>query len=94
MRFQFYSAEALNEFVRELTDQGTFADFQNDIFNAIWSVFSDDHETSFRRLQKTLSCAANVPHGTNAIYLVAEALDKQGVCHQLANIDKIDWNNP
>jgi len=94
MRRQFYSAEALNEFVRELTEQGTFADFQNDIFNAVWNVFSDDYASSFQRLQKTLSSAANIPQGANAIYLVAEALDKQGVCHQLANVDKFDWNNP
>ena len=94
MRRQFYSAEALNEFVRELTEQGTFADFQNDVFNAVWNVFADDYNTSFQRLQKTLSSAANSPQGANAIYLVAEALDKQGVCHQLANTNKFDWNNP
>jgi len=94
MRRQFYSAEALNEFVRELTEQGTFADFQNDVFNAVWNVFADDYNTSFQRLQKTLSSAANIPQGANAIYLVAEALDKQGVCHQLANTNKFDWNNP
>jgi len=94
MRRQFYSAEALSEFVRELTEQGTFANFQQDILNAVWPVLSDDHPTSFNRLQKTLSSAAVVPQGSNAIYLVAEALDKQGVCHQLANTGQLDWKNP
>jgi hypothetical protein len=95
MRRQFYSAEALSEFVRELTEQGTFAHFQKDIFNAVvWPVFTDDYATSFQRLQKTLSCAAVIPQGSNAIYLVAEAIDKQGVCHQLANGDELDWDNP
>jgi hypothetical protein len=94
MRRQFYSAEALNEFVRDLTEPGSFDGFQNDIFNGIWSVYADDHETAFGRLNKTLSAAANLPQGTSAIYLVAEALDKQGVCHQLANLDQLDWTSP
>jgi hypothetical protein len=94
MRRQFYSAEALSEFVRELTEQGTFVNFQQDILNAVWPVLSDDHPTSFNRLQKTLSSAAGVPQSSNAIYLVAEALDKQGVCHQLANVGQLDWKGP
>jgi hypothetical protein len=78
-RRQFYCAESLREFARDATRQGTFEGFQEDVLSIITSVLYDDHRNAFGLLN------------TAALYSVADVRDKQGVCHQLVNENRIDW---
>lgn len=90
-RTSFYSAESLREFARDHTPAETFADFQDDIYAAVVESCDCDYDTSYSRLQAVLTQAANTPPAVNALYDIVDARDKQGVCHQLANDDRLNW---
>lgn len=90
-RQQFYSAEALKEFARDVTPQGTFQSFQDDVISAIMPVLDADYRLSFDKLRSALYAAGQMPPASNALYAVATVRDKQGVCHQLANDDQLQW---
>jgi hypothetical protein len=90
-RQQFYCAESLKEFARDATSSGTFEGFQQDVLSTVTPVLYDSHENAFALVNATLKAAALMPPAANALYSVADARDKQGVCHQLVNDNDIDW---
>jgi hypothetical protein len=90
-RQQFYCAESLKEFARDATSPGTFGGFQQDVLSTITPVLYEEHENAFALVNATLKAAALMPPAANALYTVADARDKQGVCHQLVNDNDIDW---
>lgn len=95
MRRQFYSADALEKFVRDITDPAVYAAFQNAVQAAVMPVYLDEHPSGYKRLNQSLAAAAQLNASSNAVFLVAEPLDKQGVCHQLINQEKLNcWVNP
>lgn len=95
MRRQFYSADALEKFVRDITDPAVFAAFQEAVHAAVIPVYLDEHPSGYRRLNQSLAVAGQINTSSNAVFLVAEPLDKQGVCHQLVNQEKLKcWVNP
>lgn len=90
-RNQFFSAEALREFARDITRGDTYSAYMQDIHNGIRPELLAPHESGFDRLTSVLRTAALLPGSSNFMYLYAEAIDKQGVCHQLANDEEYDW---
>jgi hypothetical protein len=90
-RQQFYCAESLKEFARDATRPGTFEGFQDDVLSTITPILYEEHETTFDLVNATLRTAALIPPAANALYSVVNTRDKQGVCHQLVNDNRIDW---
>lgn len=93
-RVLFYSAEALRNFARDRTPQGTFASLQDDIYNGVIDVCESEHKSGLKRLRQAITTAGSIDVGGNGLASVTRVADKQGVCHQLANDDRLTWVNP
>lgn len=90
-RVLFYHAETLRNFARDRLPPGTFDSLEDDVYLGVVEVCGDDHESGFRRLQATLRHAATLDTSGNALATVTRIPDKQGICHQLANVDRLSW---
>ena len=90
-RVLFYNAEALRNFARDRTPERTFASLQDDVFNGVIDVCESGHNSGLERLRATLSTAGRVDVSGNALFGVTRVADKQGICHQLANDDRLNW---
>ena len=88
-RVRFYDAEAFAAHYRDQTEPGTIEDFADQIFDAI--------EPSLRapgsghgRLTAALTTAGQA-RPASVLAPRARVPVKQGVCHQLANDDRVTW---
>ena len=88
-RVRFYDAEAFGAHYRDQTEPGTVEDFTDQIYQAVEPVLSIAGPAR-QRVSDTLQAATS----TKTISVLepqARPQVKQGVCHQLANDDRIDW---
>lgn len=92
-RRAFYSAESLREFSKDTVPAGTFEALQQDMEDGLQPVLAAQHNTSFDRLNETLSQAVAIPLTANPLAIVSTSADKSGICHQLANDNRIDWED-
>ncbi|WP_160010467.1 ABC-three component system protein [Rhizobium sp. 18055] len=92
-RTLFYSAESLRAFARDPNLNGTFAAFQDDIRLGVIDTCEDQHDDGFARLKKVITLAGTLALSGHALRSVATIADQQGVCHQLANDDRLEWIN-
>ncbi|MBD8687236.1 MULTISPECIES: ABC-three component system protein [unclassified Rhizobium] len=90
-RSLFYSAESLRNFARDRSLKGTFDALQQDIYNGVIDTCEDDHENGFARVKEVVKEAGRLPARGNALYSVSTVADLQGICHQLANEDRLHW---
>jgi hypothetical protein len=92
-RYSFFAAETLRVFSREtLPDEMIFQEFQNEIHAAVVDVGIDPtYGNAFDCLQETLKRAQQLPIQDHALASYASPTDKRGVCHQLANDDRLFW---
>lgn len=91
-RRAFYSAESLREFSKDTVPAGTFEALQQDMHDGLQPILALDHSTSFERLNETLAQAVSIPLTANPLATVSTNADKSGMCHQLANDNRIDWD--
>jgi hypothetical protein len=88
-RVRFFDAEAFIATYRDQTEPGTTEDFADQIANAIEpSLVSKG--TGLDRLTKALTTAA-ITTPASVLSPQAKPRVKQGVCHQLANDDRVTW---
>lgn len=90
-REQFFCAETLRLDVRDgLPDGVTFEQAQTDVFDTVILIADDSHDSGFVRVKKVVihSVHTKTDH-TLKIYLKSKIL--QGICHQLANTNKLNW---
>ena len=88
-RVRFYDAEAFMATYRDQTEPGTIESFADQILDAV-----DPALTMTRSAHARLSTALSVAgQAAPASVLAAQAKIrvKQGVCHQLANADRVTW---
>ena len=90
-RVLFYSAESLRNFARDRTPPRTFDSLQDDVYYGIIDVCEAAYTDALERLRTTVSTAAQVDVSGNALVGVTKVADKQGICHQLANDDRLTW---
>lgn len=90
-RVLFYSAESLRNFARDRTPPRTFDSLQSDVYNGVIDVCEASHTDALERLRKTVTAAGQLDVNGNALVGVARVADKQGICHQLANDDRLIW---
>ena len=92
-RERFYHAESLRNFSRDTVPPGVFKELQNDIFDGVVDVCESQYETGMDRLNSTLTQAANVVVDASPLASVTRVRDKQGMCHQLVNNERLDWSD-
>jgi hypothetical protein len=90
-RVLFYSAESLRNFARDRTPPRTFDSLQDDVYNGVIDICEAAHSDALERLRKTVSTAAQLDVSGNALVGVTKVADKQGICHQLANDNRLTW---
>jgi len=93
-RETFYHAEALRNFARDTVPPGTFEDLQSEVHSGVVEVSKAPHADALVRLNAVTQAAALLPLTANGLISVTKVQDKKGICHQLANEDKLKWKKP
>lgn len=87
----FYDAECLRGFARDTVPEGVFEGLSDDIFHAVIDIVESDHACGFERVKAVVTQAAIVDVSGNALSSVSTVRERQGICHQLANDDRLTW---
>lgn len=90
-RESFFRAESLRAFARDKVLPNTFKGLQNELFDAVVETAEAEHSDGLERLHQTLAQAVNAQLSANALIQVTEPADRRGICHQLANDDRLTW---
>ncbi|QNN47966.1 hypothetical protein H9L17_07555 [Thermomonas brevis] len=90
-RERFYHAESLKNFARDTVPEGTFGALQDEIYHGVVDVCENSHANGFERMKATITQAATVAATSNPLVSTMKTQDRQGICHQLANEDRLNW---
>jgi hypothetical protein len=90
-REAFYQAEALRVFVRDKVEPGTFERLQDEIYAGVIDTNDEDHDDGYKRVVAVTKAAQDMTMTANLIAPIAQTQDRRGICHQLANDDKLTW---
>lgn len=90
-RERFYHAEALRNFSRDTVPAGTFNDLQDEVYHGVVDVVDSIHPNGYERMKATVVQASSVALTSNPLASVTKLQDRQGICHQLANEDRLKW---
>lgn len=90
-RERFYHAEALRNFARDTVPEGTFAQLQEEVFQGVIDICENSHPNGYGRMTAVVTQAANVVSTSNPLSPATNVQDRQGICHQLANEDRLKW---
>jgi len=93
-RVRFFEAEALHAYARDSVPPGTFEHFQEAILSGVIDTVEADHQNGWARLSGALSAAGQLNLASHALIAVASQDDLKGVCHQLANDNRLTWRLP
>ena len=93
-RVEFYCAESLRNFSRDAVPDGTFEGLQDEVFDGVLHVCTQTHANGFDRVQRTVAHATTLPLHSSPLSPVTGSKDKCGICHQLANDERLKWIQP
>ncbi|NCG49725.1 ABC-three component system protein [Serratia fonticola] len=90
-RERFYHAESLKNFARDTVPVGTFDALQDEVYHGVIDVCEDCHSSGFSRMKATITQATTIVVTSNPLVSSIKIQDRQGICHQLANDDRLSW---
>ncbi len=90
-RTSFYRAESLRVFARASVPAGTFESFQEEILSGVIDHCESDHADGYARVRAVMEAARVLQMTSNALLTRAKLQDRDGICHQLANEDRLLW---
>jgi len=90
-RQEFYNAEALRQFSKDNVPPGTFDELLDEVEAGIIDVIQATHPDAYERVLNAVKQAKSLPMAANALVSRVTAADKGGMCHQLANNEKVKW---
>jgi hypothetical protein len=90
-RESFYHAESLRVFVRDKVEPGTFEGLQDEIYHGVVDTCDGDHADGFERVKAVTALASNLALDAHPLGPAAFVRDRRGICHQLANEDRLKW---
>ncbi|MFF3731094.1 ABC-three component system protein [Streptomyces sp. NPDC002476] len=90
-RVAFYSAESLRLFARDATPEGHFQAVLDDVHTIVVEVADGRHPNGLERLRAVLTAAGQVALTETILAKQVRPLDRKGVCHHLANEDRLTW---
>ncbi len=90
-RESFYSAELLRNFARDNVPPGTFESLQDDVYHGVIDTCEKDYTDALERLRTTLSTATALPLTNSPLCTSTTPKNRNGICHQLANEDRLLW---
>lgn len=90
-RESFYSAEALRLHARDAVPPGTFEALQTDVHSGVIEVADAEHASPMDRLTQVLQASTQIDLTSHALTSISRTEDRKGICHQLANDDRLTW---
>ncbi|MEX0937333.1 MAG: ABC-three component system protein [Pirellulales bacterium] len=94
-RFEFYSAESLRSFSRDILPQDSFEALQDEIHSGIRDILRGNHENGFHRLLAVVQTARAQQLTAHPLVPRLHTRDRGGMCHQLANdCEDVTWVTP
>lgn len=93
-REAFFHAESLKSFARDSVPDGTFKSLQSEIHTGVIDTCDEEHENGVARMKAVLDRASAIHLTENGLIQVTKVQDRHGICHQLANVDKLTWVLP
>ena len=90
-REAFYHAESLRVFARDSVPAGTFESLQDDIHSGVVDVCEAEHADGYERVKQVTQAARELHLTSNALLTCSKPKDRDGICHQLANEDRLLW---
>lgn len=90
-REAFYHAEALRLFARDSVPVGIFESLQDDIYDGVVDVHDAGHLDGYARVCAVTKAARELQITANALISCVKPKDRDGICHQLANEDRLKW---
>jgi hypothetical protein len=93
-REAFYHAESLRLFARDSVPSGTFQSLQDDIHSGVIDICDEDHADGFACVKRVTQAARELQLNANALLTCTRPKDRDGICHQLANEDRLKWLKP
>jgi hypothetical protein len=70
---------------------GTFEALQEEIFDGVVDVCESTHSNGFECVKATTQAARSLQLTSNALITVLNLADRNGICHQMASVDKLVW---
>jgi hypothetical protein len=93
-REAFYHAESLRVFVRDKVEPGTFDSLQEEFHRGVVDTCNEDHSDGYKRVCAVTKTAQELPIDAHPLSVAVFVRDRHGICHQLANDDKLVWKTP
>lgn len=90
-REEFYSAESLRSFSRDTLPPGEFEKLQDEVHAGIIDEVRSDHQDGYRRILAVVRTARALQITSHALVSRLAVRDRGGICHQLANNDRVRW---
>lgn len=92
-RRAFFSAESLSEFARDNLpkQEDYFADLTDRFLTGIKPTVRKTHSSGYERLLSAVETAHSLQLGDHVLDGDVHPLDREGICHQLANANKVTW---
>lgn len=90
----FYHAEALRNFARDTVPNGTFEELQSEVYAGVIDVEAAPHADGYARMNTVTQAAVGLSLTSNALLSVTKMQDRKGICHQLANENRLRWRKP
>ena len=90
-RENFYQAESLRNFARDTVPPGTFESLQDEVHAGIVDIAEAVHADGLACLTAVTHAATMLPLTENGLISVVKIHDRRGICHQLANVDRLKW---
>lgn len=90
-RVAFYHAESLRVFARDTVPPGTFESLQDDIHGGVVDVHDAAHDDGYACVCAVTKAARELQITANVLITRTKPQDRDGICHQLANEDRLRW---
>jgi hypothetical protein len=88
----FYSAEALKEFERDtLPDNSAFEGLKEEVYQGVVDVCEMKYDDGFACVVATTTEAQHIQIRSNVLTSHIKVQDCKGICHHLANEDRLKW---
>jgi len=90
-RESFYHAESFRVFVREKVEPGTYESLQDEVYSGVIDVADADHADGYECVKAVAQAAQSMSLDAHPLGPSAFIKDRHGICHQLANDDRVKW---
>ncbi|WP_310831346.1 ABC-three component system protein [Paenibacillus pedocola] len=87
----FYSAESLMLFERDTLPPGVnaYEDLKQEVYDGVIDIIESKHDDGFERVKAVCKAARSINVPSYPLYTSVKGNDLNGLCHHLANEDKI-----